>query len=93
MRRKKRLQLLPMIILMIAAMSLTVFLTSRVTSEEPENFQLIVVEQGDTLWSIAREHRSPDEDIRNLVHNIRRINNLQSAVIYPGDKILIPCTT
>lgn len=43
----------------------------------------VVVEPGDTLWSIART-QVPGGDPRDIVGNIREINQLSSAEIFPG---------
>lgn len=43
----------------------------------------IIVQPGDTLWSIARV-QVPDEDPRDVVGAIRDLNSLGTANIYPG---------
>lgn len=48
----------------------------------------VVVEAGDTLWSIARA-LVPDEDPRVVVGTIRELNQLGSADIYPGQVLSI----
>jgi hypothetical protein len=48
----------------------------------------VVVEPGDTLWSIARAWL-PDEDPRVVVGTIRELNQLSSADIYPGQVLSI----
>lgn len=50
----------------------------------------VVVASGDTLWSIACEHNSNDEDIRRFVDRIVKYNNLESAGIRAGDILYIP---
>ena len=54
-----------------------------------EHKQLQVLE-GDTLWEIAREHLSPGEDIREVIYDIKKLNKLDTGLIYPGDIIKIP---
>ncbi|NLW17694.1 MAG: LysM peptidoglycan-binding domain-containing protein [Firmicutes bacterium] len=51
-----------------------------------------VVQQGDTLWSIAKSHSSPEQDIRLIVYRIRKLNKLDSPVIYPGQCLLLPAS-
>lgn len=53
-------------------------------------YETINVMQGDTLWNIAKENISENEDIRDYIYVIRKVNNLESANIHPGDQILIP---
>lgn len=53
-------------------------------------YETVNVTQGDTLWNIAREYISEKEDIRDYIYMIRKVNNLESANIHPGDQLLIP---
>lgn len=49
-----------------------------------------VVRRGDTLWSIARDNYDSSRDIRETVYYIRKLNNLKSELIRPGQVIRIP---
>lgn len=48
--------------------------TSTASAEE------IVVQKGDNLWSIARSHET-------TVDHLMKLNNLQSSIVYPGQKL------
>jgi len=48
----------------------------------------VVVEPGDTLWSIART-QVPDEDPRDVVGAMRVLNQLESADIFPGQVLTV----
>lgn len=48
----------------------------------------IVVQPGDTLWSIARV-QVPNKDPRDVVGSIRYLNQLKSAEIFPGQVLNI----
>lgn len=50
----------------------------------------VIVYPGDTLWSIAASHNESKSDIRKIIHKIRKANNLSSAVIMPGQELVIP---
>ena len=50
----------------------------------------ILVQSGDTLWNLAREFGPDDQDVREVVYEICRINDISAASIYPGQTILIP---
>lgn len=52
-----------------------------------KEFQVI---EGDTLWDIARISSTPNEDVRKVLYDIRKFNNMSSGHIYPGDIIKIP---
>ncbi|HBR29404.1 MAG TPA: hypothetical protein DD789_08180 [Firmicutes bacterium] len=51
--------------------------------------QSITVEKGDTLWDIAL-HYYPQADPRRGVAEIRSLNNLKTAIIYPGQILRLP---
>lgn len=50
----------------------------------------IVVNEGDTLWNIAKPYYDGKADYRNLISTIKEINEINECVIYPGQEILIP---
>ncbi len=49
----------------------------------------VVVQPGDTLWSIAAEHY-PNDDIRARIDDIERVNGLHSPVIEVGKTLRLP---
>lgn len=49
----------------------------------------IVVQPGDTLWSIARV-QAPEIDPRDVIGKIVDLNGLDSAAIYPGQVLSVP---
>ena len=49
----------------------------------------VVVEPGDTLWSIAAA-RYPDDDVRARVDQIERLNGLQGPLIKVGETLRLP---
>jgi LysM repeat protein len=53
------------------------------------------VSNGDTLWEIAKLEKNTNEyyknkDIREIVFDIKKVNNLQTSDIYEHQKLLIP---
>lgn len=48
----------------------------------------VVVQPGDTLWSIARA-QVPNEDPRDVVGSIKELNELISADIFPGQVLTL----
>jgi nucleoid-associated protein YgaU len=50
----------------------------------------IVIQDGDTLWGIAERFASPDIDRRQWIFQVRRMNHLEDATIYPGMVLRIP---
>lgn len=52
--------------------------------------QVITVRTGDTLWEIARQFTDSKHDIRYVVYLIKDRNELHSAEIKSGQKLIIP---
>lgn len=78
------------LILFIALLSVFLLLSSRVQAEQPVVLEEHVVVSGETLWSIAGEVAGPDEDVRAVISTVRRINELTSANLVPGQTLLVP---
>ncbi|MFC7789331.1 LysM peptidoglycan-binding domain-containing protein [Microbacterium sp. MAHUQ-60] len=55
----------------------------------PTSFDYVTVLPGDTLWSIAAE-AAPDADPRDVIDDIKRLNNLSGGGIQAGSEIAIP---
>jgi Tfp pilus assembly protein FimV len=51
--------------------------------------QQTTVQPGDTLWSVA-QRIAPDNDPRQVVAQIRRINHLHSSSLQAGQLLLLP---
>jgi LysM repeat protein len=51
--------------------------------------ETVVVQPGDTLWTIAAT-RYPGDDTRARVDEIERLNNLSSPVIEAGETLRLP---
>ncbi len=49
----------------------------------------VVVQPGDTLWSIASALPG-DDDVRALIDDIQELNDLQGAQLRPGQVLLLP---
>lgn len=59
-------------------------------NEEPSKEEIeYVVQEGDTLWSIAAEHISNEDNILSEIHYIKQKNDLNSAELTVGQKIKI----
>jgi LysM repeat protein len=48
-----------------------------------------VVKDGETLWALARNYAS-SEDPRSYVHEVRELNDLMSAQVFPGQTLILP---
>lgn len=59
----------------------------KVFSHETPKYQSVVVCQGETLWSIARDLEG---NINENIYNIKKLNNLKSSSLYIGQELIIP---
>ncbi|MFW6015354.1 MAG: cell division suppressor protein YneA [bacterium] len=50
----------------------------------------ISVEANDTLWQIASNINDGSYDNRMIVNQIRKMNNMDTAVLRPGQKLVVP---
>ena len=55
----------------------------------PPAYRYISVKPGDTLWEIADKY-SDNIEIREYIYKIKKINSLEDATIYAGQKLYIP---
>lgn len=87
MRRKRSFKRLAGI---IAAGSIAAIGIGAVQQEEPR-MEVIEysVQPGDSIWSIAQEHRDDDQDVRELVYQITEDNDIKNSHISPGQILSI----
>ena len=91
---KNKRRFYTMIITLTIIMS-SIFLASSVYGYEVKQYDTITVKSGDTLWTIAQNHKQKYNkrgDIRKLIFEIKEANNLESSIIYAGDELVIPKT-
>jgi len=55
-----------------------------------EEYVEILVENGDTLWKIARDYGPSNVDTRIVVYNIERVNGVSPDSLIPGQTLLVP---
>jgi len=94
LRLTRRGQLVLVALAAVVALAVAGFLMSRTGGAatqrpEPVGQRSIVVQPGQTLWSIAKDV-APDRDIRQVIYEIRRINGLDSAMVRSGQTIVLP---
>ncbi|MDK2836496.1 MAG: hypothetical protein PWP21_1273 [Thermosediminibacterales bacterium] len=66
------------------------FLPKGTTKNNSQDYIIITVKKGDTLWRIASLYKEKNDDIRKIIYMIRKDNNLESADIFPGQILKIP---
>lgn len=84
-------------IMLSTAMLFTIlFSTSKYTlSHTNLNYKKTYISSGDTLWEIAKEQQInncyyKNKDIRDIISDIKKFNNLKSCNLWVGQEIKIP---
>jgi hypothetical protein len=84
------------VLLLVAAGLLLVAISVGRTGSQAATFtetgpalQQTTVQQGETLWSVARRI-APDNDPREVIVQLRRINHLQGSTLRVGQQLLLP---
>lgn len=81
----KSISTLAMIIFLIIILINTITNKPKYT----ETYKTIYISEHETLWSIAEEYKKPNQDIRDYIYEIRKLNNMESAAIYEGQELTI----
>ncbi|MDD6919869.1 MAG: LysM peptidoglycan-binding domain-containing protein [Eubacteriales bacterium] len=80
----------------VVCMMLTVtFLNSQLDKSiamgaEKDQFEIVKVTDGETLWSIAEQYSNEDTDIREMIYEIKKINDINNSTIKNGIELKIP---
>ena len=100
--REKRPFFITGVIMFISLLTICCFLyfsNSIVRAKEPSSdiqYKVVEVQEGDSLWSIARENleeKSNDygfTDIYQYIHEIKKCNNMKSNQINTGCYLMVP---
>lgn len=51
--------------------------------------ELYTVERGDSLWAISRKYCPDNVDPREWIDEVRTLNSLPDATIYPGQRLIV----
>lgn len=82
---------LSLIFLIILILCHMIFYDNKVEGYENSRIKIIVVSKGDTLWDIVKHHNPKEDfDIRELIFHVKKINNLNSSYVFPGQELLVP---
>lgn len=82
------------VILMILVGTIIIFATNAYSNVETK-YKEEYIYAGDTLWSIAKDELENNKyfegkDIRYVVDELKKVNNLSSSNLSEGDKLKIP---
>ncbi len=77
-------------ILVMISVTGTIFGANDAESLTKPVYTEITVQSGDTLWDLARDFGPDHKDVREVVFEICKLNDISADSIYPGQTILIP---
>ena len=70
--------------------SLVFNLSKAHSSSYMQNYKVYYVAKGDNLWDISLRNMPKDFDVRRMVYEIKKLNDMETSYIYEGDSIKIP---
>ena len=76
--------------LFIVLVGMLVMSNTFASNEKVETKEIeYVVCKGDTLWKIAERYKLENQDPREYIYEVKKLNNMASATIYEGQTIKI----
>lgn len=76
---------------LLIIISLLTLLYGHIVEGSPlKNTSIYIVHDKDTLWGIANKININDLDVREVLFQIKKLNNIKDDFIYEGQKIIIP---
>ncbi|NLM49519.1 MAG: LysM peptidoglycan-binding domain-containing protein [Clostridiaceae bacterium] len=86
LNKRGKLFLLLLLVTLVITINVSAFCNF---SQKPDEYVIIKINPGDTLWDIAKYY-SNGQDIRKVIYEINKINNLEGSNIYPNQLIKVP---
>ena len=96
MRIKNFKKFIKNISLLIIFISVVLIFTQTTSfSKQKIEYKEIYTSQGDTLWKIAKQEKEDnlyykDKDIRDIIEDLKKVNNLQNCDLTVSQKLQIP---
>ena len=83
------------VLFMVIIILIILLFTSRATvahadQQTVETYSSICIFQGDSLWSIAEEHKPADMTVKQYMNKIVAINHLTDTHLISGQYLIIP---
>jgi len=88
-KRGRVLLLAALVAVLFGAFSLGRSVSEAAAPSAPTPQHVVTVQQGDSLWSLAKRV-APDHDPRDVVAQIRDLNDLSSSQLLPGQHLVLP---
>lgn len=88
--KNRRAMVRMLIILSVVIFSLTGFMNVVTNASKVVSYEKFVVSSGDSLWSIAVDHKPDGMDTREYIGQIKKLNSLQTSNIQAGQVLSLP---
>lgn len=96
MKRVNKVKFIRSTIITIGLVIFIILMLTNISFSHTEiTYKEIAISSGDTLWNIAKYEKNnnayfEDKDVRDIIAEIKYINNLNSSNLSIGDKLTIP---
>lgn len=87
--RRGRLVVVGFALALVASLSIFGRGVGAAEAADPAANRVVVVQPGETLWSIARD-LDPSADPRSVIEEIKAVNHLKGQVVLPGQALTVP---
>lgn len=96
MKKVNKVKFIRSLIITIGLIIFIILMLSNISFSHTEIiYKEIAISSGDTLWNIAKYEKKnnayfEDKDVRDIIEEIKYINNLNTNNLSIGDKLAIP---
>ena len=90
-RSLRKKTLLPLTLALIFSLGSLVLAGQR-EKEQKVYYECVQIHKGDTLWKIAEKYKAETENTEHMIDKILYCNNMKTANIQYGQKIIVPIT-
>lgn len=73
-----------------AVFILSVIFSLSLDKESPNKYQSVLINEGDTLWSIANQYEDDSLTKVEFIDWVEKHNDVRAERLHPGDTIVIP---
>lgn len=79
------------VMILIAAILLCGWNVNADSMAGEETYEIVTVQDNDTLWDIAAKKVDDRMDVRKYIYKVQRLNHLDDAcILTPGSKLKLP---
>ena len=78
------------VLVLVVSMAIGAMFPVSAASPKHSSYTEIKVQTGDTLWQLAKTYGDQSKDVREVIYDICKVNNVDAGSIYPGQVLRIP---